>query len=108
MLKADISVEAQEADENSILNVYKTFSRLRNTYPALAVGDMTPESITGFAAWKMSDGSQTLLVIHNVSASEKSAQISDSMEHPVALLGSASVLDDTLYLGPNSSVVFQL
>ena len=108
MLKAEISVEAQEADENSILNVYKTFSKLRNTYPALAVGDMTPVSISGMAAWKMSDGSQTLLVIHNVSKSEKNAQISDSMEHPVALLGSASILDDTLYLGGNSSVVFQL
>ncbi|MBR4826790.1 MAG: hypothetical protein IKZ91_02770 [Bacteroidales bacterium] len=108
MLKAENSVEAQEADPESILNVYKTFSKLRNTYPALASGTITPVTISSFAAWKMSDGSQTLLVIHNMSNSEKSAKVSDSMEHPVAVLGSASVLDDTLYLDAFSSVVFQL
>ena len=108
MLKAEISVEAQEGDANSILNVYKTFSRLRNTYPALASGKITPVTISSFAAWKMSDGSQTLLVIHNMSNAEKSATVSDSMAHPVAVLGSASVLDETLYLGAFSSVVFQL
>ena len=108
MLKAENSVEAEEANADSMLNVYKTFSQLRNTYPALATGSMTPVNLTGVAAWKMSEGSQTLLVIHNMSNAEKNVTVSDSMEHPVALLGSASVLDDKLYLGAFSSIVFQL
>ena len=111
MLKSSISVEAQAADNGSLLSVYKTFSRLRNTYPALAVGDMSPANLSGssIASWYMtsSDG-QKLLVIHNVAASEKSTTVSDSMSKPVALLGTASFEGDKLTMGANSSVVFQL
>ena len=110
MLTGAISVENQSADENSLLNVYKSWSRLRNTYPALATGDMTPVSLSGssFAAWYMTSGSQKLLVVHNCANSEKSVTVSDSMSKPVALLGTGFVKEQTLILGPNSSVVFQL
>ena len=47
MLKADISVEAQSATEGSILQVYQTWSRLRNTYEALATGTMTSANLSG-------------------------------------------------------------
>ena len=111
MLKSSISVEAQAADNGSLLSVYKTFSRLRNTYPALAVGDMSPANLSGssIASWYMtsSDG-QKLLVIHNVAASEKSTTVSDSMSKPIALLGTASYENDKLTMGANSSVIFQL
>ena len=111
MLKPGISVEAQKADDASILKVYETWSRLRNTYPALATGTMTPVSLTGssFAAWYMtsSDG-QKLLVIHNVSTAEKSTTVSDSMAKPIALLGTGKTEGTTLTLGGNSSVVFEL
>ena len=111
MLKSEISVEAQSADEASILNVYKTWSRLRNTYPALATGTMTPVSLSGssFAAWYMtSTDGQKLLVIHNVSSSEKNTTVSDSMAKPIALLGTGKAEGTTLTLGGNSSVVFEL
>ena len=110
MLTGAISVENQSADENSLLNVYKSWSRLRNTYPALATGDMTPVnlSVSSFAAWYMTSGSQKLLVVHNCANSEKSVTVSDSMSKPVALLGTGFVKEQTLILGPNSSVVFQL
>lgn len=110
MLTGAISVENQSADENSLLNVYKSWSRLRNTYPALATGDMTPVSLSGnsFAAWYMTSGSQKLLVVHNCAGSEKSVTVSDSMTKPIALLGTGFVKEQTLILGPNSSVVFQL
>ena len=110
MLTGAISVENQSADENSLLNVYKSWSRLRNTYPALATGEMTPVSLSGssFAAWYMTSGSQKLLVVHNCAGSEKSVTVSDSMSKPVALLGTGFVKEQTLILGPNSSVVFQL
>ena len=110
MLKSEISVEAQSADANSILNVYKTWSRLRNTYPALADGTMSKASLSGasIAAWYMTAGGQKLLVIHNLATTEKSVTVSDDMSRTVALLGTATIDHDVLTLGPNSSVVFKL
>lgn len=110
MVSASISVETQSADENSLLNVYKSWSRLRNTYPALASGEMTsaPGNSGSIAAWYMTSGSEKMLVMHNVAAKEAEVSVSDSMEHPVAVLGSAYVKNGKLLLGPNSSVVFAL
>ena len=111
MLTASISVEAQDAESGSMLNVYKTFSRLRNTYPALASGEMTNANLSGrsIASWYMtsSDG-QKLLVIHNVAGSAKTTSVSDDMSKPIALLGTASYEGTNLTLGANSSVIFQL
>ena len=111
MLTSSISVEAQEADANSLLNVYKTWSRLRNTYPALADGTMSaaPGNSSTVATWYMTgtDGSK-LLVIHHTGTTKKVLTVSDDMSHPVALLGTASVSGKSLTLGANSSVVFQL
>ena len=110
MLKAEISVEAQQADDDSILKVYKTWSQLRNTYPALATGTMKDAKLSGssIASWYMEAGAQKLLVIHNVAGSEKKVTVEDSMAKPIALLGTANAIGTTLTLGPNSSVVFEL
>lgn len=117
VVKAANSVATQEANENSLLNVYKTWSRLRNTYPALADGTMSEHATlnsrnTGarsIAAWYMTSSSgQKLLVIHNVAPSAKSVTLSDDLSKPIALLGTASVAGRSLKLGANSSVVFQL
>ena len=110
MLKSDISVEAQSATEGSILQVYQTWSRLRNTYEALATGTMTSANLSGtsIAAWYMTAGSEKLLVVHNVASSEKQVTVSDDLSHPVAVLGTAAANGNVLKLGANSSVVFQL
>ncbi len=111
MLTASISVEAQDADAGSLLQVYRTFARLRNTYPALAEGTMT--ALTGapdvMAAWYMTASSgQKMLVVHNVAGVSSSMVLNDDLSHPVALLGSGSVKEKTLTLAANSSVVFLL
>ncbi|MBQ3765999.1 MAG: alpha-amylase [Bacteroidales bacterium] len=111
MLKSDISVEAQDANSESLLNVYKTFSRVRNTYPALAEGTMTNAGLKGgnsIAAWYMTAGSQKMLVIHNTASGEKSVAVSDDISKPVAILGTVTLDQDTLTLSGNSSVVFLL
>lgn len=113
MLTASISVEAQSGDENSILNVYRTLSRIRNTYPALATGTMSADTgiddDNAVASWYMtsSDG-QRMLVIHNVSAGKVDVTVKDDMSCAVALLGTAVRDGDKLTLGGNSSVVFKL
>ena len=110
MLTSSISVEAQKADANSLLNVYMTWSRLRNIYPALAEGTMTNANLSGssIASWYMTAGSQKLLVIHNTAASAKDVTVKDDMSRAVGLLGTATIDHDKLTLGPNSSVVFKL
>ena len=110
MLTSAISVEAQDADAGSLLNVYRTWSRLRNTYPAIAEGTMTNAGLSGssIAAWYMTSGNQKLLVIHNTATSEKTVTVKDDTSHAVALLGTATLDHDALTLGPNSSVVFKL
>ena len=112
MLTGTISVEKQKEDAESLLNTYITWNRLRNTYPALASGSMSncPLGVGAVAGWYMTstDGSQKLLVIHNVASGVKEVTVTDSMDHPVAVLGGASVSGTTLRLAANSSVVFQL
>ena len=110
MLTSTISVEAQDGDANSLLNVYKTWSRLRNIYPALAEGTMSvaPGNGNSIAAWYMTAGSQKLLVIHNTASTAKDVTVKDDMSRAVGLLGTATIDHDKLTLGPNSSVVFKL
>lgn len=110
MLTASISVEAQLETESSILNVYRDFLRLRNTYPALATGSWSKANLAGdyIAAWYRSEGSERLLVIHNLATSQKSVTLTDDLSHPIGLLGKAEISGNKLTLDANSSVVFQL
>ena len=109
MVKAK-AVSIQQEDAGSVLNVYRSWSRLRNTYPALAGGEMTNAGLAGssIASWYMTSGNQKLLVIHNIATSQKEVKVTDSMSKPVALLGSAQIKDQTLIMGANTSVVFEL
>lgn len=115
MLTAAISVEAQDTDAESLLNVYRTWSRLRNTYPEFYEGSMgTTKAVTGggnsIAAWTMTLDWEQMLIIHNCSASEKTVNIAESfnLDKPVALLGTATLKGHALTLGAYSSVVFEL
>ena len=111
MLTSSISVEAQSADAGSLLNVYKTFSRARNTYPALAEGTMTAADLGGdnsIGAWYMTAGSEKMLVIHNTSTKDKTVTATFDVSKPVAILGTVTLDHDALTLAGNSSVVFKL
>ena len=111
MLTASISVEAQSADKESLLAVYRDFSRIRNTYPALADGKMTASALNSgsVASWYMtsSDG-QKMLVIHNCGNAEKRLDVSDSISKPVAVLGTVKADKKTLIMPAHSSIVFDL
>ena len=109
---AACSVKAQDADKSSVLEVYKSFSAVRNTYDALASGTMSSCSgITdsALAAWYMTDSAgHKMLVIHNVTDSARTFEATDDTSKPVALLGTCSQKGTKLILGANSSVVFKL
>ena len=62
-------VATQSADPRSLLSLYRDLIRLRTTHPALATGDWlaveaAPSSV---AAFLRSDGSETMLVVANIS-----------------------------------------
>ena len=109
MLTASISVEAQDEDAKSLMNVYKNFSKVRNTYPALAGGKMSAANISGstILAWYMtSTDGQKVLVIHNVASTAKTVSVPGDLSKPIAVLGSAALQGGQLVLEGNSSVVF--
>jgi len=107
------SVETQDTDASSLLNAYRTFAKLRNTYPALANGTMSAcESISNssVAAWYMTDpdSGDKLLVIHNVSTSDVSVSLSDDVKNTIGVLGTAFITNKLLTLSGYASVVFEL
>ena len=121
MLTADISVEAQHADGNSLLGVYRYFARLRNAHPAMASGTLSEHPVykasntayPSIACWYRngSDGSR-MLVVHNFGSSAVMPAFSDDLTKPVAGLGTVRIEKKSdafqLTLGPNASVVFAL
>lgn len=124
MLSESISVEAQQADAASILNVYKTFARLRNSYASLASGEMSAHPVfnsnnsryAAIGAWYRTLGSEKTLVVHNFSNNKISASFgTEDLSRVIGLCGGGFlkttktggvVTDNTLTLNGYSSVVF--
>ena len=124
MLTADISVEAQTAAEGSLLNVYKRFAQLRNSYVSLASGEISEHGtynknnsrFAALGAWYMTSGSEKTLVVHNFSGTKVSASFgTEDLSRTIGLNGGGELkttttdgvlTDNTLTLNPYSSVVF--
>ncbi|HET7268921.1 MAG TPA: DUF3459 domain-containing protein, partial [Oleiagrimonas sp.] len=66
---AAISVQAQRADPDSLLNYYTTLIHWRKAIPALREGGFRayPEASDHLLAWQRTDGANTVLVVHNLS-----------------------------------------
>ena len=124
MLSADISVEAQQADASSLLNVYKRFGQLRNSYVSLASGEITEHGtynrknskVAALAAWYRTAGSEKTLVVHNFSPGKISASFgTEDLSRAIGVNGEVQLkttttdgvlTDNTLTLYPFSSAVF--
>ena len=115
MLSANISVESQSADKESLLNLYKRFAQVRNTYPALAQGQMSAHgtfndsnaSQEQIVAWYMTSGSQKVLVIHNFSGQTQTVSLTgDNLTQAIATNGGVRVKGNSLQLDAWSSAVF--
>lgn len=120
MLTESISVEAQAEEENSLLNLYRTFARLRNTYPALAEGAMTKHPVynennadgEAVAVWYREKDGERMFVAHNFGDKALTLTLDDALGKAVGLSGEATIKRDggstLLTLGAYSSVVFTL
>lgn len=114
------TVLQQADDETSLLNTYRTFARLRNTYPALATGEMSRHEVynetntkySNLAVWYMTQGNEKLLVIHNFKASVTELPLSDEVESVLAVSGTVKQKTDEgtykLQMGNYSSVVLKV
>lgn len=120
MLTESISVEAQAEEENSLLNLYRTFARLRNTYPALAEGAMTKHPVynennadgEAVAVWYREKDGERMFVAHNFGDQTRTLTLDDLLGKAVGLSGEATIKRNDngtlLTLGAYSSVVFTL
>ncbi len=120
LLTAARSVERQAADDASLLSLYRTFARLRNTYPALARGTMTPHGVynadnaeyASIAAWYREAEGERMLVLHNFAPTTRQLRLTDAVERAVGVQGSVRRGEGAdaalLEMGPCSSVVFLL
>lgn len=114
------SVSEQEDNSSSLLNVYKAFTKLRNTYPALGQGTMSKHSTYNdsnttdktIAAWYMTKDSQKMLIVHNFGTSDKEISLTDNISKAVGVNGTVQQKTDgsnlKVKLGAYSSVVFLL
>lgn len=120
MLTGAISVETQTADAQSLLNVYRRFGALRNIYPAMGKGKMTPHGVYNasnadykqIAAWYREYQGEKMLVVHNFSDKTVTLSLSDDVTNDAAVSGVVSLAKSDggckVSLGAYSSAVFEL
>ena len=115
------NVTEQQQDNNSLLQTYLTFTKLRNTYPALAEGTMSKHSVfnesnadkyKSIAAWYMTKDNEKLLVMHNLGSTTVTLPMTDKIEKAIAVSGKAQQLKEnnglSIKLEGYTSVVFKL
>ena len=115
-----ISVEAQADDDGSLLNLYRTFARLRNTYPVLAQGKMVKHPVyndgntsqQSIAAWYRELDGERMLVVHNFGQETQILTLTDQPDKAVGVSGEVKLqrgdASSKLLMGAWSSVVFAL
>ena len=110
VIKAETSVEAQAADNRSLLQLYRHFSYARNTHSALAEGEIetTTSGNNAVAAWYMKSASEKVLVMHNLSSSSVTVtRDSDKLDKIIVSNHKVEVSGKSVTMPAYSSVVFQ-
>ncbi|MDR2448695.1 MAG: hypothetical protein LBD52_01900 [Prevotellaceae bacterium] len=93
-----LSLARQQVDENSLYSVYAGFIRLRNTYPALAEGNLTYPDPSGvlpeLMMYTRQKEEQRIMVIHNLGTTARTYRLAEAVKQPVASLNKAALLQD--------------
>ncbi len=116
LLVGDFAVDVEEYLDDSVLNLYRKFGKLRVRYPALCEGEMIAHADfnnknsadAAIAAWYMSNGKQTILVLHNFSSEEVYLDLpNDNTDNLIGVNGtSAKVYGSVISLGAYSSALY--
>lgn len=115
------TVLTQQADTLSVLNMYRKFSRARNTYPSLAYGAMSEHQVyndkasatyPAIAAWYRTYSNEKLLVLHNFGKDQVTITIDDAIQSTVVSQGNVYILKDKqvfkVKMDAYASVVFEI
>lgn len=111
MLTKNISVESQAADKASVLNLYRQFGVLRDSYEALQSGSFDASGAgagnPAIAAWYRCTSTQKILVLHNFSPAPVSMTITnDKLDKLIGSNGNVTVKNKNLTLGGYASALF--
>lgn len=109
MLSGSMAVSEQIDDEGSVLNLYRRFGDARSRYPALANGeiDEVKVEVAQMAVWTMSDGQQTLLVVHNFGKETKKVNLPQfNLNRCIVSNGELAIDGTRVQLGPHGSAVY--
>ena len=106
-----VSVEAEQADPDSLLHFYTRLIHWRSQVSALRDGAIQPLTLANpqLVAWKLDDASSHVLVVHNLCGQPQSVALPDSHIHAV-LLQSASgstLQEGKLQIPAYSTVILQ-
>jgi alpha-amylase len=98
----------QRKDANSYFNHYKSIIALRNSHPALAIGDL--ELPTGtypktVMAYSRKSGDQEIFVIHNLGKVEIVVDAPEGFNTKLFTLGKTAHAEGKVKLGKNASIV---
>lgn len=111
MLTDDMSVEAEQQNDNSVLKVYMDFGMARSRYEALAKGTLVQctevSQFPQLAAWYRVCENQTMFVVHNFSGVSPAVTLSNTkLDNMICSNGAVTVNGSRLTMGPYSSAIF--
>jgi glycosidase len=98
----------QKEDPESYFNHYKSLISLRNSHPALAIGNLElpkgtyPETVMGYGR---KSGDQEIFVIHNLGKEEIVVDSPEGFKTKIFTLGKTAHAEGKVKLGKNSSIV---
>ncbi|WHZ20759.1 MAG: Alpha-amylase [Rhodanobacteraceae bacterium] len=106
-----ISVAAQQADPNSLLNWYRMLIHWRIEIPALRDGSFAvyPQANDQLVAWQRTDGSASVLVVHNLSGTAQVMPLPADRFHTLLKHSRAgtTVEGGSVHLPPYGSAILQ-
>ncbi|MGN2243178.1 alpha-amylase family glycosyl hydrolase [Frateuria sp. GZRR33] len=110
---ADVSVDAQQDDANSLLAWYRTLIGWRRELPVLRKGSLSVPVVPSpsLATWELAGAGDDVLVVHNLSHRPQTLKLAGTLAHfsrvRLASVADARIDAGTLRLPAYASVVLQ-
>ena len=106
-----VSVEAEQADTDSLLHYYTMLIHWRSQLGALRDGTIHAHAVSNphIAAWQLDDADSRVLVVHNLSGRPQDMTLGDDRFHTVLLHSKPGVTlqDDRLQMPPYTTAILQ-